>query len=78
VPSDVLVNERVVGFHVGVGSADAADRWRNLHLDFIVLDCRVALGAHVILSHGRFAPARSGATPGLGRHPVPVRLHDAL
>jgi leucyl aminopeptidase (aminopeptidase T) len=78
VPSDVLLNERVAGFHVGVGSADAADRRRNLHLDFIVRDCRVALGGHVVLRHGRFAPARSGATHGPARHPVPVRLHDAL
>ena len=76
--SDILLNERMAGFHLGVGSADAADRRRNLHLDFILGECRVLLGRRVAVSRGRFAPAPAGRLPGPGGYEVPVRLHDAL
>ena len=78
VPSDILLNERFASFHLGVGSADAANPAQNLHLDFILGGCRILMGRHVALSNGRFARPTTAAIP-IGRaYDVPVKLHDAL
>jgi hypothetical protein len=78
VPSDVLLNERVASFHLGVGSADAEEAARNLHLDFILGDCRILMGRHVALENGRFARPAGGAIPDRRSYDVPVALHDAV
>jgi leucyl aminopeptidase (aminopeptidase T) len=77
VPSDILLNERVASFHLGVGSADAEIAEQNLHLDFILGDCRILMGSHVALSNGRFAPP-TAAVPDRRAYEVHVTLHDAL
>jgi leucyl aminopeptidase (aminopeptidase T) len=78
VPSDVLLNERVASFHLGVGSADAERAEQNLHLDFILGRCRILMGNYVALSNGRFARPTITAIPDRHTYDVPVRLHDAL
>lgn len=78
VPSDILLNERVASFHLGVGGADARNPRRNLHLDLILGDCTVYFGNRVALARGRFSPLGSAAIPNRRRYEVPVILHDAL
>ncbi len=78
VASDILLNERVASFHLGVGSADAESAEQNLHVDFILGDCRILLGRHVVLSNGRFARPTITAIPDRRTYDVPVQLHDAL
>jgi len=78
VPSDILLNERVASFHLGVGSADALRAEQNLHLDFILGDCRILMGRHVVLSKGRFARPTTGAIPDRRAYDVRVALHDAV
>lgn len=78
VPSDILLNERVASFHLGVGSADAVKAEQNLHLDFILGDCRILMGRHVALSKGRFARPTTAAILDRRAYDVPVQLHDAL
>lgn len=77
-PSDILLNERVAAFHLGVGSADANQAEQNLHLDFILGDCRILMGRHAALSRGRFARPTAAAIPDWRTYEVPVTLHDAL
>jgi hypothetical protein len=43
--------------------ADAERAEQNLHLDFILSDCRVRMGRHVALRHGEFVRPTSGAIP---------------
>lgn len=75
-PSDVLLNERVASFHLGVGSADAEIAEQNLHLDFMLDECRIFMGPHLALSRRRFiAPT---VAPTRRDYDVPVSLHDAL
>lgn len=78
VPADILLNERVASFHLGVGSADADKPAQNLHLDFILGDCRILMGRHVALSKGRFARPTTAAIPDWRAYDVPVTLHDAV
>ena len=78
VSSDILLNERFAGFHLGVGSADAEDARQNLHLDFILGDCRVLMGRHVALSQGRFARPAAAAIRDRRAYDVCVTLHDAV
>ena len=78
VPSDILLNERVASFHLGVGGAAAGDPRRNLHLDFILGDCKVHFGKSVALAGGRFPAPGSAAIPNRRRYEVPIILHDAL
>jgi aminopeptidase len=78
VSSDILLNERFAGFHLGVGSADAADARRNLHMDFILGDCRICMGDHVAVSNGRFARPTTPPIADRSAYDVPVKLHDAL
>jgi hypothetical protein len=78
VPSDILLNERVASFHLGVGGADALKAEQNLHLDFILGDCRILMGRHVVLSNGRFARPTTGAIPDRRAYDVRVALHDAV
>lgn len=78
VSADILLNERIAGFHLGVGGADAANARRNLHLDFILADCRVLMGRHVALSGRRFARPARMSLPDRHAYDVPVALHDAL
>ena len=78
VPSDILLNERHASFHLGVGSADARKPSQNLHMDFILGDCRILLGNRLALSNGRFAPLASAPPPDRRRYGVPINLHDAL
>jgi hypothetical protein len=78
VPSDILLNERVASFHLGVGGADALKAEQNLHLDFILGDCRILMGRHVVLSKGRFARPTTAAIPDRRAYDVRVALHDAV
>ncbi len=78
VPSDILLNERVASFHLGVGSADAEKAEQNLHLEFVLGDCRILVGRHLALSRGKFARPTTAAIPDRHAYEVPVRLHDAL
>jgi hypothetical protein len=78
VPSDILLNERFASFHLGVGSADAENAAQNLHLDFILGDCRILAGRRLVLSQGRFARPGPGAIPDRRAYAVPVKLHDAV
>jgi hypothetical protein len=78
VPADILLNERVASFHLGVGSADADSAAQNLHLDFILGDCRILMGRHVALSKGQFARPTIAAIPDWRAYDVPVTLHDAV
>jgi hypothetical protein len=78
VPSDILLNERFASFHLGVGSADARKASQNLHMDFILGDCRIFLGNRLALERGRFPRLAGAATPDRRRYEVPVSLHDAL
>jgi hypothetical protein len=78
VPSDVLLNERVASFHLGVGSADAEKAEQNLHLDFILGACQIHMGDHIVLRKGKFARPTTAAIPDRRRYGVPVKLHDAL
>jgi len=77
-PSDILLNERVASFHLGVGRADAENPAQNIHLDFILGDCRILLGRRVALSGGRFARPTIAAIPDRRAYTVPVALHDAV
>jgi hypothetical protein len=78
VPSDILLNERYASFHLGVGSADARKPSQNLHMDFILGDCRIFLGDHLALARGRFRRPRTAAIPDRRRYGVAINLHDAL
>jgi len=78
VPADILLNERFASFHLGVGSADAENAKQNLHLDFILGDCRILMGRHLVLSNGRFARPTTAAIPAGRAYDVPIKLHDAL
>src|SRR5262249_38047594 len=78
VPADILLNERFASFRLGVGSADADRAEQNLHLDFILGECRILLGRYVALSNGRFSPPTIATIPKRHAYAVPVRLHDAL
>lgn len=78
VPSDILLNERFASFHLGVGSADAENAQQNLHLDFILGDCRIRMGRHVALSRGRFSRPTTAVIPDRRAYHVPVTLHDAV
>ena len=78
VPSDILLNERFPSFHLGVGSADAEDQAQNIHLDFMLGDCRIFMGNHLALHDRRFSPATTTPISDGNAYEVPVRLHDAL
>ncbi len=78
VPSDILLNERFASFHLGVGSADADNAAQNLHLDFILGDCRILMGSHVALSKGKFARPTTAVIRDRRAYDVPVKLHDAV
>jgi hypothetical protein len=78
VPSDILLNERFASFHLGVGSADAESAAQNLHLDFILGDCRILMGSHVALSKGTFARPTTAEIRHRRAYDVPVKLHDAV
>jgi hypothetical protein len=78
VPSDILLNERFASFHLGVGSADEENAKQNLHMDFILGDCRLFMGSHLAMSNGRFAHPTTAAISDRSRYDVPVNLHDAL
>lgn len=77
VASDILLNERFATFHLGVGSADAAIPEQNLHLDFILANCRILMGSHVALSNSSFTPPTT-VVPDRRSYEVKVSLHDAL
>lgn len=77
-PPDILLNERVASFHLGVGTADAEKKEQNLHLDFILGDCRIVMGDHIVLSNGQFCEPTSEVIPDRRLYDVPVSLHDAL
>jgi hypothetical protein len=77
-PPDILLNERVASFHLGVGTADAEKKEQNLHLDFILGDCRIVMGGHIVLSNGQFVESTSEVIPDRRLYDVPVSLHDAL
>lgn len=77
-PPDILLNERTASFHLGVGTADAEQKEQNLHLDFILGDCRIVMGDRVVLSNGQFDESTSEVIPDRMRYDVPVILHDAL
>ena len=78
VPSDILVNERFPSFHLGVGSANAEDQTQNLHMDFILGDCRIFMGNHLALHDRKFSRATTTAISDRHAYEVPVSLHDAL
>jgi hypothetical protein len=78
VSADLLLNERVASFHLGVGRADEACAAENLHLDFILGACEVFLGRHRALSKGRFSRPGTWPIPDRRRYAVPVALHDAV
>jgi hypothetical protein len=78
VASDILLNERFASFHLGVGSADAARASQNLHMDFILGDCRIFMGSHLALSGGRFARPKAAAISDRRSYDIPINLHDAL
>ncbi len=78
VSSDILINERYASFHLGVGSADLKNRQQNLHLDFILADCQIALGAHVILKGNEFFLPDTIPIPDWRNYDVEINLHDAL
>jgi len=77
-PSDLLLNERVASFHLGVGTADAEPKEQNLHLDFILDDCRIVMGDRIVLSNRQFSTSTSEVIPDRRQYDVPVILHDAL
>ena len=77
-PSDILLNERFASFHLGVGSADAQKAEQNLHMDFILGDCRIFMAGHLAMSDGRFADPTTEAIADHSLYEVPVNLHDAL
>jgi leucyl aminopeptidase (aminopeptidase T) len=78
VPSDILLNERIASFHLGVGGADARNPRQNLHLDFILGDCKLYFGNRLALSRGRFSRLRPAAISNPRKYEVPVIMHDAL
>jgi leucyl aminopeptidase (aminopeptidase T) len=78
VPSDILLNERFASFHLGIGGADARNPRQNLHLDFILGDCKVYFGKRVVLAGGRFSRLGPVAVPRRRDYEVPIILHDAL
>lgn len=78
VSSDILLNERVASFHLGIGGADARNPRQNLHLDFILGDCKVYFGNRVALAHGQFSRLGPAAIPNRRQYKVPIILHDAL
>lgn len=72
------VNERFASFHLGVGAADAENAAQNLHLDFILGDCRILMGRHIALSNGTFARPTTTEIRDRRAYDVPVKLHDAV
>jgi hypothetical protein len=78
VSSDVLLNERYASLHLGVGSADAENDEENLHMDFILGDCRISMGNHIALSNGQFSRPTTEPVSDRSVYDVPVTLHDAL
>lgn len=78
VPSDILLNERFASFHLGIGGADATNPRQNLHLDFILGDCKIYFGNRVALARGRFSHLGPAAIPNRRQYEVPIILHDAL
>jgi leucyl aminopeptidase (aminopeptidase T) len=78
VHSDILLNERFASFHLGVGSADLKNPQQNLHLDFILADCRIALGSQIVLDNGKFFLPDAKPIPDWRNYEVEINLHGAL
>ena len=69
---------RHASFHLGVGSTNSKDPRRNLHLDFILANCRIGLGSQTVLNSGKFFLPDAKAIPERQNYAVEINLHDAL
>jgi hypothetical protein len=78
VPSDILLNERYAGFHLGIGSTLSKRLDRSLHLDFMLADCRMWMGRHLAFHKRKFVLPQIAKIPDRIGFPVNIRLHDAL
>jgi hypothetical protein len=78
VSSDILLNERFAGFHLGVGSTQTGKLDRSLHLDFMLADCRIWMGSHLVFQKRKFVLPQITRIPDRSGYAVNVRLHDAL
>jgi len=78
VSSDILLNERFAGFHLGIGSTQSERLDRSLHLDFMLADCRIWMGSHLAFQKRKFALPRMAKIPDRTAYEVNIRLHDAL